>query len=103
MVERIRNASLTVGTDPSVISEEQFNAQRSVLFIVNTSTGGQSITIAPGDVAVAGSGGIVIGPGGFYQDTIDSGYKPTNSRVTAVSSAAAGTISIHERVIMRGD
>ena len=99
--ELIRNTSLTIGTDPVVISEEQYNTQRTVIMVINTSTGGQNITVSPEDVATAGNG-ILLHPGGFYQDTQDSGYKPTNKRLSAVSSAAGGTVSIHERILMGG-
>lgn len=100
--ELIRNATLVVGTDPVVISEEQYpaNAIRSVILITNVSTGGQKITIAPGDVATAGSG-IVLSVGGFYQDSMDSGYMPTNKRISAVADLAAGTVAIHERILVK--
>lgn len=99
--ELIRNTKQTIGVTASLVSEEQYGAQRSVIFIVNTSTAGQSITVTPSDEAKVGEG-IVLGPGGYYQDSIDSGYKPTNARITAISSAAGGTIAIHERIIMGG-
>lgn len=98
--ELIRNTNASVSTSPVVLAEEQYGTQRSVLLITNTSTGGQNITISPGDEAVAGKG-IVISPGGYYLDSLDQGYRPTNARITAISSAAGGTVSIHERVIMR--
>lgn len=99
--ELIRNAKVDVGTDSVVVSTEQYGTQRTVLFITNISTGGQSITISPADEAKAGEG-IVLGVGGFYQDAIDSGYKPTNRQISAISSAAGGQVSVHERVLMRG-
>lgn len=103
MQELIRNTSINVGTSAVVVSEEQFppNSQRSVIFLVNTSTGGQTITITPQDEAVAGKG-VPVKAGGFYQDSRDSGYLPTNARITAISDLAGGTLSIHERVLMGG-
>jgi hypothetical protein len=99
--ELIRNASLSVGTDVVLVSDEQFNTTRNVIFITNTSTGGQKVTIAPDGEAIAGQG-IVLVPGGFYQDSADQGYKPTNKRITAIANAAGGTIAVHERIIMQG-
>ena len=100
--ELIRNSTLTIGTSAVVVSEEQYqgNAERSVILIINTSTGGQKITIAPDDEATSGIG-IVLGAGGFYQDSKDSGYIPTQTRISAISDIAGGTISIHERVIVK--
>ena len=100
--EQVRNASLAVNTTPVVVSEEQYEgcAQRKVIFITNTSAGGQVITLSPDTDAVAGVG-IVIGPGGFYQDSADSGYIPNQSRISAVSNLAGGTLAIHERVIVK--
>lgn len=98
--ENIRNESVTVGTSPVIVSEAKTASERSVLFLTNTSTGGQTITVSAGDVAAVGKG-IVLSPGGFYQDSADQGYKPTNDRVTAIASAANGTLAVHERVILR--
>lgn len=99
--ELVRNATQTIGTDSAEISPEQYGTQRTVIFISNNSTGGQTISISLRDEAKAGEG-IVLSPGGYYQDTIDAGYKPSNLRVCAISSAAGGIISIHERILMGG-
>ena len=102
MVERIRNVSQTIGTDVEVVSEEQHKPNiRSVIQIVNTSLGGQKITISPADEAENGKG-IVLSVGGFYQDSQESGYKPTQRRITAISDLADGEIAIHERVLSEG-
>ena len=101
MIERISNRSLAVDTTSVTVSDTLYNGKRNVLFISNTSTGGQNITIAVGQEATAGQG-IIIGPGGFYQDSKGEDYNPTNEEVNAISSAAGGTIAIHERVIMPG-
>jgi hypothetical protein len=101
-VEQIRNTLIAVGTSPVVVSEEQSegSAKRNVIMIVNTSTGGQKITISPNADAVAGKG-IVLGAGGFYQDSADSGYIPTQTRISAISDLAGGTLSVHERIISK--
>jgi hypothetical protein len=96
--ELVRQASITVGTDPVLISEEQIGPQRSVVFLSNQSTGGQVISISWELAPVAGQG-VVLGVGGFVQDSMDSGYKPSNKRIFAVASAAGGTLAVHERVL----
>jgi len=99
MKENVANRAVSVGTTPVLVSEEQdgITSQRYVILITNTSTGGQTITISPFQNATAGSG-IVLSPGGYYADSTDSFYMPSQSRITAVSSAAGGTLSVFERV-----
>jgi len=97
-----RNVSVSVGTDVTEISKEMNypTNERKVITAINTSTGGQKITISIGDEA-AGSAGIVLSPGGYYHESHDAGFTPTQSRITAISDIAAGTLSIQERVIVR--
>ena len=99
--ERISNKSMTVGTTSEIVSDTQYNAQRTVLFISNTSAAGQKVSILIGEEAVIGKG-ITIGSGGFYQDSKGENYNPSNEQVNIISDAAGATISVHERVIMRG-
>jgi len=97
-MELNRNTSQTIGTTPSVISYEQTPpAIRKVIFVVNTSTGGQKISLGINSDAVSGQG-IVLAPGGYYQESIDAGFLPTQYQISAVSDLAAGTIAIHERI-----
>lgn len=102
MIESINNSSETIGTDPVVVSEQKdLPAERSVIYMVNRSTGGQIITISPYTEAKNGEG-IVISPGGFYQESKDSGFIPTQYRISAVSDVAGAILSIHERVVQHG-
>ena len=100
--ELIRNTAVTIGTSPVVISEEQHrdNAQRVFISFINTSTANQKISISVADDATAGSG-VVLSAGGFYTESKDSGFIPTNKRFIAVSDAAGGTLAIQERIEMR--
>lgn len=95
-----RNGSQTIGTDAAVVSKKQGenNTIRSNISIINTSTGGQVISISIGAEAVAGSG-IPLSPGGVYQDNRDGNYLPTQEVITAISNLAGGTIAIQERLI----
>ena len=99
--ENIRNDKLTITTTASTISEAKIGAQRTFINIVNTSTGGQVITVAVDQEAQAGYG-IVLNPGGTYTESRDSISYPTNAQFTAISSGAGGTIAIQERVISLG-
>lgn len=97
-----RNVSLTVGATVTMVSEEvQYPThERKVISLINTSTAGQVITIAIGDQAGLGSG-IVLNVGGYYHESHDAGFTPTQNFITAISTAAGGTLSIQERIIVR--
>jgi len=97
--EDVRNASVSVGTSPVTVSEEvQKPAVRKAIVLVNTSTGGQILTIAFGGEAVAGSG-IVLAGYGEWSETLDARFTPSQKIIRAVSSAAGGTLGVHERII----
>ena len=98
MTDRIRNASLAVGTTGVIIAPQLFEGQRSVLVITNTSTAGQIITLQTGEQAQAGGAGIILYPAGSWSESIDSAFMPSNLEYWAVASAAAGTIAIQERI-----
>lgn len=95
-----RNTKLTVGVTAVEVSEDKTartDSKRIGIILINTSTGGQTITIAIDGEAVAGEG-IVLSPGGYWQDNQDGiGYLPTQARITAVSDLAGATLAIQER------
>jgi len=97
-----RNVSQTIGTDATIISEQTSppDTERKLVTLVNASTGGQIITIAIGDIAVSNQG-IPLNPGGYYHESHDAGFTPTQSHISAISSAAGGTLSIQERILVR--
>lgn len=95
--ELTSNRSTTIGTSPVVISEECFQ-QRSCIVITNTSTAA-IITVSIGEQAKAGNG-IVLSPGGVYQDSRDGQYMPSNKQIQAISNLAGGTVAIHERILI---
>lgn len=102
MVQEInRNVSLTVGTSLVNVTEEVGqNQERKVLTLMNTSTSGQKITINIGDQAVSGTG-IQLSVGGYYHESKDAGFTPTQTFVTAIADAASGTLSVQERKLVR--
>ena len=100
MNEINRNEKLTIGTTAETISIRagSNNTKRSSIIIINTSTGGQIITLAVGAEAKNGEG-IPLSPGGVWSDSMDGGYLPTQAHITAISSLAGGTIAIQERLV----
>lgn len=95
-----RNTSVTVGTSVTELSDDKtqyLDTTRISIILVNTSTGGQNVTIAIDGEAVAGQG-IVLYPGGTWNDSQDGIYLPTQARITAIASAAGATIAIQERL-----
>ena len=101
MGENNRNVSQTIGATSAQIAPELMPGERYVISIVNTSVGGQVISISIGQEAVAGVG-IVLNPSGSWQESVDSAFRPTEKGFWAVSSAAGGTLAIHERIVIKG-
>jgi len=96
----IRDASQTIGAASVQVAVQQEGGARKALSIINTSPSGQTISLAWGKAAVAGAG-IVLYSGGSWSESEDNTFQPSNMEIWAISSAAAGTISIHERVTTR--
>ena len=89
--------SIAVGAAAVVeLSAEKCNTKRIELIITNTSTLNQVITLGVGQNAAAGVG-IVLYAGSSYIAAIDARYRPTNDRITAIASAAAGSVAYFER------
>jgi len=94
-----RNVGVAVDTTTTVLSEAKNtnHQQRKVITIINNSSAGQIISIAIEDEAGTTIGGI-LNVGGHYQESQSEDFLPTNARITAVSSAAGGTVAIMERI-----
>jgi hypothetical protein len=90
--------AVTIGTTSQELSPECAQ-ERTFMAIVNTSTGGQVISIAFGQEAVALSG-IVLYPGGIYTESREAGFRMNQHNVTGISSLAGGTVAIQERISM---
>jgi hypothetical protein len=91
----------TIGTSVVEIAKELLPSQRKSISIVNTSSGGQIITVAHNADAASGVG-TPLSPGGHINDSADGNavdsYFPSNFNYTAISSAVGGTLAIIERV-----
>ena len=96
----LRNATISVGTSPVLVSQQLQYGQRQVLAIVNTSSSGQVITLAWGIAGATSGAGVVLYPAGTWSESIDSAFIPTNADIYAVSNAASGTLAVHERIFV---
>lgn len=92
-------ATQTIGTTAAEVGKQK---ARKVIYIKNTSTAGQTISLSFSntEIAVAGSG-IVLAPNEYVIDASSGGvnpYEAWDGFITAISSAVGGTIAIFERV-----
>jgi hypothetical protein len=89
-----RNELIPVGTSVVTVSREK---KRKVIYLRNTSTAGQTITLtfSNNQPAVA-SAGIVLGTNDFIIDSQSENYRPWWGSITAISSAASGQLSCYE-------
>jgi len=101
LTELKRNTALTVGTDLVMVSAAIAQGQRTVISLTNVSTGAQVISVSVGAQAAAG-GSIVLHSGASWVESIDSAFRPTNDEITAIASAAGGSLAIHERIAGTG-
>lgn len=86
--------ALTIGATAVEISGIK---PRKLIYIRNTSAAAQVLTIAFDNFnpAVAGSG-IILSAGEAVTDSTTAGYKCWGGKISAVASAAGGTISFME-------
>jgi len=92
-----RQYSLAVGTSVVEIAPAIENKRIMDLYVRNTSTGAQVITIGVGTEAVAGLG-VVLNPGDVASWSQSDNYTVPVLRYTAVSNAANGTLAVMYRL-----
>ena len=91
------NESQTIGTSAiNVLPNRQALNQRRLSFII-TNTGATTISLSIDKEAVASSG-IILYTGGSIELTANGTYLPPNYKISAISSAANGTLSVYEEV-----
>jgi hypothetical protein len=90
-----RNKSQTIGAANAMVSDDMYGATRKMITIVNTSAAAQTISIAIGEEAVAGSGIVLYPTGSWSEGTI---FAATQKIINVISSAAGGTIAVYERI-----
>ena len=89
--------SAAVGQTAGDILQEKTTAPRSILMVVNTSTLNQTISLGFGRDAVIGSG-VTLYAGQGWIESPSEGFRPSNLRISAVASAAAGAVAFYERM-----
>lgn len=94
VLEGTRPDTVDVGTSSVQISQAK---PRKVLYIRNSSSGSQNITIVLGNIEAVDKKGIVLSPGQAYTDSSQAGYKCWGGQIQAISSSASGKVSIFER------
>lgn len=92
-----RNELIAIGTSSLVVGAnfESLNLKRKNIIITNTSTGGEVITISVGQEAVANQG-IVLYAGGSWDANVQGVFLPPQVRISAISSAIGGQLSVYE-------
>lgn len=96
--DNVRQTSVTVGTSAIQVAGLLNSGQRTALTFINTSTGGQVITLNWGAQGTTAGAGIVLYPAGSWSESYDGFFVPLNLDVYAIGSAAGGTLAIQERV-----
>jgi len=89
-----RNEQITVGTTSVRVADER---KRKVLYVKNTSTGTQAITVVFGRFTAEENKGVVLDLGEIIVDSDSEEYTCFEGVITAISSAADGKLSIYER------
>lgn len=90
-----RNEIVTVGATQVVISPKR---ERKSIYIRNTSTESQVVTIAFDNLnAVVAGKGIVLSPGEYITESTNSGYECWNGDIKAIASASDATLAIMEQ------
>lgn len=97
--ERTRNVKVTLPTTSTKIAEACFQ-ERTQISIINTSTGGETVSIGIGEEAVANAGIVIYAGGSYSESKGDKSDKITQDVITALGSAATATIAIVEKVRM---
>ena len=92
-----RNEVITVGATEVNISPKR---NRKSIYIRNTSTAAQVVTIVFDNINAATAGkGIILAPGEYIVESTTEGYKCWNGDIKAISSAAGATMSIMEQPV----
>jgi len=91
------NEQQTIGATARIVLPNRTtqNAKRTSVILSNQSTGGQVITISIDEEAASGTG-IVLNPGGSWEQTANGGYLPPQQKITAISTLAGGLLSVYE-------
>lgn len=90
--------SVTVGTSSTDLLVDKTTTNRVVFAVTNTSTLNQVVSLGINRDAVAGEG-VVLYPGQSYMESPSEGFRPTSARISAIASAAGGSVAVYERAV----
>lgn len=89
-----RNDAVTVGATAVTVSLPN---ERTMFVLRNVSTGGQVISIALSDTGEAvANKGIVLNVNDFFGDSDNASYQCWKGKITAIASAAGGSLAVTE-------
>ena len=95
-MEGTRNTTISVGATAVEVSPMR---SRRVLYIKNTSVGGQIISISLSNTETATAGqGIVLDPKDIFIDSNSEEYICWQGAISAIADGAGGTVAIYERI-----
>jgi len=99
MWQATRNEKQTIGTSSAIVSNARPSSnERNTIMLRNTSVSDTAvITINVGDGAAVANEGIVLNKNDVWTDSSETGYKCTQSVITAISNEADAQLSIFER------
>jgi len=92
--ENARSEAVAVNNASTRVSEPK---ARSILYLFNSSTAGQTVTVVLAPKPAEALGGIVLLPNTGYMESRSEGFEVYAGAINAISSAAAGQLSIMER------
>lgn len=95
MADLTRNSAVSVGATSVLVSEAK---EREELIITNTSTAGQNITLLLGEGEAVSTYGVYLAPFSTYFSSKSAGFMPFQGRISAISDAVGGALSVFERM-----
>lgn len=93
----VSNRATNVAQTSTVVANQQSNATRTFISIINTSAAA-NIYLSVGEEAVDGKG-FLLAPGGYFAEDTSSIVYPSQKQYNCIADAANGTVAIQERTI----
>jgi len=93
-----RDTTITVGT--SSVEIAPLRSSRVVIYITNTSTTAQKITIRKGETAGISGEGLSLNPGDSWYESDGANFRCWRGPIQAISDGADGTLAISEEMVI---
>jgi len=103
MAQITNNETITIGTTSGQVSDDRDlrSTRRNWISLTNTSTGGQIITLAPGNVAAVALVGLVLSPGSTITLSHDQYSLCWQGPIQGIASGAGAALAITENMEVR--